>query len=170
MRVRRRWLALGWKTARLLLRGPDQTPELVSAGYDRIAEGYDAAWTDHMRGLSLAMLNRLAPPAGAACLDLTCGTGFVTAELARRCGRLVLGVDSSGPGFSTVRIAPHLGSLTQASGRVPHPRGFVDVSLKRTGDVLEATIALPAGVTGELVWRGTASPLKPGSQTVPSGR
>ena len=84
--------------------------------------------------------------------------------------RTVLGVDSSGPGFSTVRIAPHLGSLTQANGRVPHPRGFVDVSLKRTGEVLTAEITLPAGVTGELVWRGKPWPLRPGPQAVSTER
>jgi len=48
-----------------------------------------------MRGLSLQMLDRLAPGAGAECIDLSCGTGFLTAELSRRTGRPAVGVDSS---------------------------------------------------------------------------
>jgi hypothetical protein len=84
--------------------------------------------------------------------------------------RTVLGVDSAGPGFSTVRVAPHMGPLTEVTGRVPHPRGFVEVSLKRTGDTLDARVALPPGVTGELVWRGATFPLMPGPQTVTAGR
>ena len=60
--------------------------------------------------------------------------------------RTILGVDSAAPGFRRVAIAPHLGELTEVSGRVPHPKGFVDVALKRTGDALEATVTLPDGV------------------------
>ena len=84
--------------------------------------------------------------------------------------RTLLGVDSSGPGFSTVRIAPHLGPLTEIAGRVPHPKGFVEVSLKRTGATLDAQVTLPPGVTGELVWLGRAFPLRAGAQNVGAGR
>jgi hypothetical protein len=84
--------------------------------------------------------------------------------------RTVLGVDSSGPGFSTVRVAPHLGALTKVTGRVPHPKGFVEVTLTRTGNALEAQIALPPGVTGELVWQGGVTPLNAGPQSVTSRR
>jgi SAM-dependent methyltransferase len=80
---------------RLALAQPRPTAELVEASYDAIAAGYDAAWTDHMRGLALEMLDRLSVPPGAACLDLACGTGFVTGELARRSGRRAVGVDAS---------------------------------------------------------------------------
>src|SRR3954463_12724948 len=46
----------------------------------------------------------------------------------------VLGVRPSSAGFRTVLIAPALGPLHTASGRVPHPRGDIDVALTRTGD------------------------------------
>ncbi|WP_157899372.1 hypothetical protein [Luteitalea pratensis] len=52
------------------------------------------------------------------------------------------------------------------SGRVPHPTGFVDVVLKRTGDALEATVTLPDGVSGDLFWKGKRYPLQAGSQKV----
>lgn len=76
-------------------RQAERSPELVTRSYDRIAAGYDDAWTSHMRDLSLALLDRLGPLAGAEAVDLMCGTGFVTAELARRTGRAARGVDRS---------------------------------------------------------------------------
>ncbi len=48
-----------------------------------------------MRDLSSEMLDGLAPPAGASCIDLTCGTGFLTAQLAERTGTRPVGVDAS---------------------------------------------------------------------------
>jgi hypothetical protein len=80
--------------------------------------------------------------------------------------RSIVGVDSTGPRFSRVGITPHLGALTEVSGRVPHPKGFVDVVLKRSGDALDATITLPEGVSGDLFWKGKRYPLQPGAQTV----
>lgn len=93
--VRRRWLRLAVRAVHLALCQPRRTADLVQASYDTVAPGYDAAWTDHMRGLSLEMLDRLAVPPGAECLDLACGTGFLTEELARRSGRRAVGVDAS---------------------------------------------------------------------------
>lgn len=90
-----RWLRLGLRVGRLLLFPPRPTADLIRTSYDRIAPGYDEAWTRHMRGLTLQMLERLAPPAGAVCLDLTCGTGFVTRQLAEHTGRPATGVDAS---------------------------------------------------------------------------
>lgn len=78
--------------------------------------------------------------------------------------RIVLGVDSADPGFSRVLIEPHLGSLSRVSGVVPHPAGFVEVSLQREGARLRATVHLPAGITGEFRWRGQRQPLRPGLQ------
>jgi ubiquinone/menaquinone biosynthesis C-methylase UbiE len=91
----RHWLAFACRLIRLAGRPSEATSNLIRSSYDRIAGGYDEAWTDHMRSLSLELLDRLAPPPGARCLDLTCGTGFVTAELARRCGTRPIGVDAS---------------------------------------------------------------------------
>jgi len=94
-RAPRHWLALSWRVLRLLWAPAHRTAERVRASYDRIAPGYDQAWTGHMRHLSLEMLARLDPPAGAECIDLATGTGFVAGELARRTGGRVFGVDAS---------------------------------------------------------------------------
>lgn len=82
---------------------PGRTADLVRDSYDRIADGYDRAWTDHMRDLSAQMLDRLAPSPGAECIDLSCGTGFVTGALARRTGGRVVGVDASERMLSVAR-------------------------------------------------------------------
>lgn len=92
---RRHWGRLAARAVRLYFGQTASTDDLVRMSYDHIAHGYDQAWTTHMRHLSVAMLDRLAVPTGGRCLDLTCGTGFVTGELARRGGGEVLGVDAS---------------------------------------------------------------------------
>ena len=45
----------------------------------------------------------------------------------------VLGVRPASRGFRTVVVAPALGPLRRAEGRVPHPRGDIDVALERVG-------------------------------------
>jgi alpha-L-rhamnosidase len=77
----------------------------------------------------------------------------------------VLGVRPSSPGFRTVRIAPALGPLRSAQGRVPHPRGDIDVSLVRDGaSGLRALVSLPAGVSGRFEWNGRSVQLHAGRQ------
>ena len=77
----------------------------------------------------------------------------------------VLGVQPGSPGFGTVRIAPALGPLQRAEGRVPHPRGDIDVQFTRVGRTgLRALITLPAGLSGELVWEGRRRSLHEGRQ------
>jgi alpha-L-rhamnosidase len=77
----------------------------------------------------------------------------------------VLGVRPATPGFRTVRIAPALGPLQRAEGRVAHPRGDVDVSLERSGEAgVHAVVTLPAGVTGLFEWAGKQVALHAGRQ------
>lgn len=104
----RRWLALGLRVARLAGRPRQETAARVRQSYDRIAPGYDQAWTAHMRDLSVAFLDRLGDVRGAEAVDLCCGTGFVTGVLAARTGREVAGVDAS-PGMLALARARHPG-------------------------------------------------------------
>ena len=79
----------------------------------------------------------------------------------------VLGVRPSSSGFRTVRIAPALGPLRRAEGRVPHPLGDIDVQLVREGQRgLRAEITLPRGLTGVLDWRGQRRQLREGRQII----
>ncbi len=76
--------------------------------------------------------------------------------------RTVLGVDTAAPGFAKVRIEPHLGTLTSVGGTVPHPKGEIRLSLEVANGRLNASVALPAGVTGDFVWHNQSKPLSPG--------
>src|SRR5262247_3938900 len=65
----------------------------------------------------------------------------------------VLGVRPSSPGFRTVSIAPSLGPLQRAEGRIPHPLGDIDVAFERVGaNGLRGVITLPPGVSGMFEW------------------
>jgi hypothetical protein len=84
--------------------------------------------------------------------------------------RTVLGIDSAGAGFRRVVIRPFPGTLTRASGSIPHPKGQVSVSLTRQPDgTLSADVTLPEGVTGEFFWLGQRRELPPGRSTVSVG-
>jgi alpha-L-rhamnosidase len=75
---------------------------------------------------------------------------------------LVAGIEPSSPGFGSVRIAPHLGNLTTLSAVFPHPEGTIEVKYQRQGSGIEATISLPASVSGEFLFHGRSEPLSPG--------
>jgi len=77
----------------------------------------------------------------------------------------VLGVRPAEPGFKKVRIAPHLGPLRRAEGRVPHPLGVIGVRLTRTeGGGLRGEVTLPKGLEGVFEWGGKKTALQPGRQ------
>jgi hypothetical protein len=76
--------------------------------------------------------------------------------------RTVLGIDSDGPGFSKVKIVPHLGQLTNVRGEIPHPKGFVSAHYQWVNDQWHIQIKLPATVTGTLLWKGKSINLKGG--------
>jgi hypothetical protein len=77
----------------------------------------------------------------------------------------VLGVRPGEPGFRSVRITPHLGSLERAEGVIPHPAGNIEVRLSRkAGGGLSASVTLPEGLEGVLDWGGQETPLVSGAQ------
>ena len=75
---------------------------------------------------------------------------------------LVAGIAPAVPGFASVRITPHLGSLTSLTASFPHPKGIIQVTYERRGKAFDATITLPAGLSGTLELDGTTRQLKPG--------
>lgn len=80
--------------------------------------------------------------------------------------RIVAGIRPAKPGFASVSIAPHLGTLHRLHASQPHPAGTIDVELTRESAEIRAHISLPQGVPGELVWQGKTYSLHPGEQTV----
>ena len=80
--------------------------------------------------------------------------------------RLVLGIDSDGPGFKKVKVKPHLGKLTQASGKVPHPKGDISVDYEQKAGQWHAMISLPFNTTGYLLWKDKRYELKEGKNAL----
>ena len=78
--------------------------------------------------------------------------------------RIVLGIDSDAPGFSKVKIEPHFGSLKNASGFMPHPKGKITVQYTQDANgKWKCSIQLPATVTGVFIWNGMAHALHDGN-------
>lgn len=68
--------------------------------------------------------------------------------------RTVLGIDSDAPGFQKIKIEPHLGTLTDVSGEIPHPNGMVKVKYLLKGSKWYITADLPSHTSGILIWKG----------------
>ena len=67
----------------------------------------------------------------------------------------IAGIEPASPGFKTVKIEPHLGTLTQIEGKMPHPAGTILFNLKRKGNSgIEGDIELPGDLKGTFVWNG----------------
>jgi hypothetical protein len=79
---------------------------------------------------------------------------------------LVAGIRPSDPGFRTVRIEPHLRGLHQLDASMPHAGDIIHTVYANESGHWRATITLPAGLTGTLIWKNAAHPLHPGAQTL----
>jgi alpha-L-rhamnosidase len=76
--------------------------------------------------------------------------------------RTILGIDSDAPGFSKVRVEPHLGPLLKAGGEMPHPNGKIAVNYKLVGKEWKIEINLPEKTTGRFIWKGKSYSLNEG--------
>ncbi len=77
--------------------------------------------------------------------------------------RVVLGIDSEKPGFGRVKIEPHLGTLNNIRGTMPHPNGSISVSYaKDKKGSWVVTAELPQETSGTFVWQGKTHELRPG--------
>jgi alpha-L-rhamnosidase len=80
--------------------------------------------------------------------------------------RILLGIDSDAPGFSKVKIEPHLGELKKVNGEIPHPKGIISASyLLQSNNKWKIDIALPATIGGYLLWKGKRYELKAGKNS-----
>ncbi|WP_346238359.1 alpha-L-rhamnosidase N-terminal domain-containing protein [Niabella insulamsoli] len=79
--------------------------------------------------------------------------------------RTVLGFDTDAPGFSKIKVQPHLGQMTKVSGSMPHPHGTITASYKLKGSQWQINISLPPTTSGTLVWKNKAYPLVSGSNS-----
>lgn len=75
----------------------------------------------------------------------------------------ILGIRPGGLGFHTVDIAPQLGPLSQASGRLVHPAGGeIEVNFHIENDMLRGSVTLPNGLSGTLKANRQTFPLHEG--------
>jgi len=73
----------------------------------------------------------------------------------------VAGIEPASSGFKTVRIEPHLGELKYIEGKMPHPSGMIQFSLKRKGEKgISGEVILPENLTGVFIWQGKTLNLK----------
>jgi alpha-L-rhamnosidase len=79
---------------------------------------------------------------------------------------IVAGIRPGAPGFRSVRIEPHLRGRHQLDASMPHPGGTIHTVYKLNGLHWKATVTLPAGLDGELLWRNQIYPLHTGTQTL----
>jgi len=77
---------------------------------------------------------------------------------------IVAGIRPKGPGFSTVTIEPHLGSLRSVASAVPTPKGTVEMNYATRSSEVSAEISLPGNMSGELIWKGKTFSLHAGHQ------
>jgi hypothetical protein len=79
---------------------------------------------------------------------------------------LVAGIEPASPGFSTVRVAPHLGPLPSVTATYPHPQGDIQVEFHRQGAGLAGSVTLPGSLTGIFVFHGKTTPLHAGMNQI----
>jgi alpha-L-rhamnosidase len=77
---------------------------------------------------------------------------------------IVAGVRPGAAGFSAVTVEPHLGNLKHVTAVIAHPRGEIQVEYTRGAGRVEASIMLPRGISGSLVWEAKGYPLHEGKQ------
>ncbi len=76
--------------------------------------------------------------------------------------RTILGIDSDAPGFNKVKIEPHLGSLKNIQGEIPHPQGKIGARYLFENGKWKVQIDLPKKTNGHLVWQNQSYPLQEG--------
>jgi len=58
---------------------------------------------------------------------------------------------------------PHLGTLENIEGSIPHPGGQISVSYKLQNKKWSISIQLPNSTDGTFIWKGKSYPLKGGN-------
>lgn len=126
-----------------------------------LADAWDAQLYDDRHAFvwkhGSSLIDLLGPQPGEAILDLGCGTGHLTAELAAR-GATVLGIDSSAEMIEQARRHYPALSFTVADAR--------QLTFDSSFDAVFSNAALHWIPEAALVVRGVAQALKPGGRLV----
>jgi len=80
--------------------------------------------------------------------------------------RTVCGIKPLAAGHKTVEIAPSFGELTRIKAIYPHHLGNIELDLKRTGNKMEGSVIIPAGIQASFIWRNQKINLASGKQQI----
>lgn len=154
---------------RTLLSG--RVPDLATASY--FFQFYVTRALDHS-GLGDLYLGTLAPWRHMLAQGLTTtpeypdpsrsDTHAWSAHPAYDLATMLAGIRPGSPGFATVRIEPHLGSLEWVEASMPHPAGLIQTSFHRGLGSLKVKIEMPPGLRGVLSWKSHDYELRAGEQ------
>jgi alpha-L-rhamnosidase len=115
---------------------------MINEGATSFWEGYDPSW---YKGNFHAALQ--ADDGSGYFVSLAHGwSSGPTAWLMEQ----VLGIQPTGPGFSTVNIRPDLADLSWAKGAEPTPHGPLNVDIRRTASKVAVTVDVPEGVVAKV--------------------
>ncbi|MDX2070525.1 MAG: alpha-L-rhamnosidase N-terminal domain-containing protein [Haliscomenobacter sp.] len=81
--------------------------------------------------------------------------------------KTIAGIEPTGLGFSTIKIAPKLGKNNKVEGLYPTPFGEINFKISRqSGGGVQAELNIPSQIKGQFIWAGKTVPLKPGPQQI----
>jgi hypothetical protein len=115
---------------------------MIQEGATSFWEGYDTSWYKEDFHSSLQADNRSGYFVSLAHGWSTGPTAWLMEE--------VLGIQSTGGGFSTVDIRPDLLDLTWAKGAEPTPHGLLQVDILKSGAATAISVDVPPGVTARV--------------------
>jgi len=141
--------------------------------FDVTPEAYTRFMGRYSLPLAVKFLDLLDPQRGQRVLDVGCGTGIVTAELAERVGQeAVSAIDPSPPFLSAVRMRlPHVDLRDGHAEEMPFDDDAFDLALAQLsvhfmadparGVAEMARVVRPGGTVAAVVWdvHGGGSPL-----------
>ncbi len=115
---------------------------MIDEGATSFWEGYDPSW---YKGNFHAALQ--ADDGSGYFVSLAHGwSSGPTAWLMEQ----ILGIEPTGPGFSTVNIRPDLADLSWAKGAEPTPQGLLKVDVRRDASKTSVTVDVPEGVVAKV--------------------
>ena len=79
--------------------------------------------------------------------------------------RIILGIDSDAPGFSKIKISPHLGSIEEIAVKCHIQMEKYPSSTKCKKVSLQAEIKIPENTSGSFVWKDKSYALKGGKNS-----
>lgn len=78
----------------------------------------------------------------------------------------VCGIRPAAPGFRKIEIEPAFGKLTFIKAKMPHPKGLIEVDLKKTGNGITGFVSIPENTTGFFKWKGETKVLNGGKAII----